>query len=285
MIKKTFLLFIILFGAYTLLITLNPRSSASQHQWQENAIKGENYIYDKSDTLSNVIIGSSLACRIITDSLPDSYNLAFAGQSVFDGLEILKQKKKLPRTVFIETNKIFINPNKEFTSSLFSPFSFTLKKYCISLRSDKQPLAFIYPAVQGLFHKNSSETGMPGAEPKNNEVFNKMLAMQVEEFSIIPDSGYVIKQFALLSNYIDDIKGKGVNIVFFEIPLNPNLAELPLAKFIRNEFYRHFPANVNNYITMPDCSGYITTDGLHLNDSDAIKYTQYFKEEMKRYTR
>ncbi len=283
MLKKTFVLFIILFGAYTLIIILNPRSSASQHQWQENAVKGERYIYDRSDTLNNVIIGSSLACRILTDSLPNFYNLAFAGQSVFDGLEILKHKQKLPHTVFIETNKIFIDPNKEFTASLFSPFSFALKKYCISLRSDKQPLAFIYPAVQNMFHKNSSNAGLPGAEPKNAEMFNKMLAMQVEEFSIIPDSGYVIKQFALLTKCINDIKSKGVNIVFFEIPLNPNLVELPLAKFIRNEFYNHFPANTNNYIKMPDCSGYITTDGLHLNDADAIKYTKYFKEEMKRF--
>jgi hypothetical protein len=283
MIKKIFFLFLILFGAYTLLIMLNPRSSASQHQWQENAIKGENYIYDKSDTLRNVIVGSSLACRIITDSLPNAYNLAFAGQSVFDGLEILKHKQKLPANVFIETNKIFIDPNKEFTSSLFSPFSFILKKYCISLRSDKQPLAFIYPAVQNLFHKNSSEAGMPGAEPKNSGVFNKMLAMQVEDFAIIPDSGYVTKQFALLSNYINDIKSKGVNIIFFEMPLNPNLTELQLAKFIRNGFYKHFPVNINNYIKMPDCSGYVTTDGLHLNDADAVKYTKYFKEEMKRF--
>jgi hypothetical protein len=79
------------------------------------------------------------------------------------------------------------------------------------------------------------------------------------------------------------LKSKGVNIVFFEMPLNPSLVELALSRSVRKRFYDFFPENENNYIKVPDCSGYITTDGLHLNDKEAALYTAYFKEAAKKY--
>ncbi len=288
MVKKTLFVFILLFAGYTFTLMLMPGSSVSQHQWQENVVKGEKYIYNQSDTISNVITGSSLACRIITDELPGFYNLAFAGQSVFDGLEIINKTEKAPKNVFIEINKVFITPSADFTASLFSPLSFNSKKYCISLRSDKQPLAFIFPAIQNIF-KNKKQVKKSESDPSTSNsvqkgIFNKMLTMQINEYSQIPDTNLVNKQFLLLATYAKELKNKGINIVFFEMPLNPGLIELPLAKFIRANFYKYFPESQYNYINIPDCSDYVTTDGLHLTDLESGRYTAYFKDGIKKYT-
>jgi len=267
MIRKTILVFVVLFAVYTVILMLNPKASVGQHQWQDNVIKGEKYIYNKTDSNYNVITGSSLACRVRTNKLTNFYNLSFAGQSVFDGLEIIKNSKVLPKTIFIETNIIFVAPNKEFTSSLFSPLSLIAKQYCISLRSDKQPLAFIFPEVQRILKGGgSANTTEINATTTDTKLFTKMLSRQLN----------------LLIDYVNYFKSKDVKIVFFEMPLNPALVELPLAKFIRNKFNEHFPTSQYNYIKLPDCSKYVTTDGLHLNDQEALIYTAYFKEELKK---
>lgn len=286
MIKKTILVFVILFATYNCIVIFNPGISAPQQQWQDNVVKAEKYIYDKSDTVSNVILGSSLARLMVMDSLPHYYNLAFAGQGILDGLEILNQTEKLPKNIFIETNTVFTEANKSFTDGLFDPLTFSIKKYCISLRSDKQPLAFIYPSLQAAMHKgkNTEESKAPATDQTDdNDLFNKMIKMQIEYYTWTPDSNIVNKQFLALTNYIRILKNRGANIVFFELPFNSKLVELPLARLIRNKFYEHFPAAQNNYITMPDCSNYVTSDGFHLKDDEAKVYTSYFKKESKKY--
>jgi len=250
-------------------------------------VKGEKYIYNTSDSINSVIVGSSLASRIVMDSLPKFYNLSFAGQGIFDGLEILKKTGKYPKNVFIETNSILSKPDEGFISTLFSPISFNAKKYCTTLRSDKQPLAYIFPMIQTILNKKTDhreyEAKPISGDTKANAMFNKVLEMQVHNYSESPDTAFLNHQFVMLKDLITGMQSKGVHIVFFEMPLNPSLVELTLAKAIRNQFYEHFPENGYNYITIPDCSNYITTDGLHLNDQEAHWYTSYFKEAAKKY--
>lgn len=262
--------------------------SESQNLWQDNLVKGEKYIYNETDTIKNIILGSSLASRIVVDSLSHFYNLSFAGQGFFDGLEILKHKKNIPKNIFIEINSIFSEENKEFIVSLFSPLPFNVKKYCLSLRSDKQPLAFIFPAIQRILHKNNNHTtydlNISKTDIEENKNFNKLLELQVNNYSKIPNIDTVNNIFLLLEKCVSDLKIKGSNVIFFEMPVNPDLIELPLSKFIRNKFFEHFPSNQYNYIKSPDCSNYVTTDGVHLNDREAIVYTSYFKAETNIYS-
>ena len=103
MIKKTIIVFIVLFGVYTFIILLNPSISATQHQWQDNVVRAEKYIYDESDTINNLIVGSSLSLLIRNDSLRHFYNLAFAAQS-FYSVFVKKQQGKSERSV--KTSKL-----------------------------------------------------------------------------------------------------------------------------------------------------------------------------------
>ena len=282
MIKKTILVFISFFGFYSLLVFLKPSMSKTQHQWQDNVARGEKFIYDESGSIKNVIIGSSLSQRLVMDSLPDFYNLAFAGQGIFDGLEILRHKKNLPKYVFIEMNIVLRPEDQGFTSGLFSPVSYFLKKYCPPLRADKQPLSFIYPSLQNIINKK--EIIKPVTANSNETEFSKkLIQLQIANYTKLPDSNLVYTQFSKLVNHISYLKNKGVNIVFFEMPLNPNLVELPLARLIRNKFYENFPITQYHYIKIPNCSEYITGDGLHLKDDEALIYTLYFKKESKTY--
>jgi hypothetical protein len=239
MIKKTLLVFTALFVIYNIIVILNPKMSVTQQQWQDNVVKGEKYIYDESDSLTSVIIGSSLARRIVMDSLPHFYNLAFAGQGCFDGLEILAHKKNLPKTIYIEINTILTEPNKEFTTSLFAPLPFNIKKYFVSLRSDKQPLGFSFGIVQSVLNKNknaeNTDTNIP-PEQENN-IFKKVLGIQFKNYSQIPAGDTVPRLFSLLEKYVTDFKARGVKIVFFEsttvsLPVKTVSLKFPTAQII-----------------------------------------------------
>jgi hypothetical protein len=295
MIKKTIFIAFLFFVCYTFFVLNAPKWwYASQHQWQDNVIKAQEFIYNENDTIQNVIIGSSLSCRFITDSLPQTYNLSFGGQSIFDGLKILTHKSKLPKNIFIEMNVVLRPESKEFTKSLNSPILYYTRKYIFSLREDKQPIAVFGKIVLAALMKINSTFTVLNYEKKdtiekklinNNVLFSKMLALQIKNYSQEPSDEILDKSFEILRDYVKILEEKNVNVSFFEMPVNFKLENLPQAKVIRETFYKYFPVSKYNYVPLPNLFKVETTDGVHLNEFEAIKYTTYFKSINKNYFR
>jgi len=293
MIKKSIVFTIFLLICWNFLIKNKP-FSLSQHQWQDNIISAEKFIYD-IDSIDNLIVGSSLARRFQMDSLPNFYNLSLGGQSIFDGLNILRNKKNLPRNVFIETNVIFRGENSNFNEIVSSSILNKLKESSSVFRTDKQPLAYVgykvvSPIVWGFFYKiiyrvrdktklefqpketiNTSKSG--------NTIFDKMLALQLDSYSKDINTSMMDKRFESLKNHIVFLESKGVKVFFFEMPVNPELLELNRAKYLRHRVKSEFP---NNYfISLPNnLEIYKTRDGVHLTNEESKIYTEYFKNEV-----
>lgn len=286
MIKKTLLLFIVLFVAYSIAIRIKPKLEATQHQWQDNVIKAENYLYNESDTVNKVLIGSSLSCRLVTDSLPDVYNLALNGQSAFEGLDIIRRKSTLPKVVYIETNVLWRPEKPDFTSGIFSPITYYSKKHFPSLRNNKQPLALtriyykrISKKVQRLLKGNKF---VEPAKPTVSPLFKWSLQANVRNYTKFSKSD-VDQNFLRLKRDVYYLKSKGVQVVSYEMPLNPALMELPLTRTLRKKLHTYFPENEFKYLKLPaDSKGYITTDGMHLNNNEARAYTHYLKSNMEK---
>lgn len=295
MIKKSLFTLFTLFIVYEALLMTTIPVRTSWHQHQNNIIIGEKYLYSKDDsTCNNVIIGSSLSARINMNSLPDFYNLSFGGLSVFEGLNVLKHKETLPKNVFIETNivlneaDVVLNEMSEgFNTTLFSPILFTLRKYVVSLREDKQPIYVMLGVIENitklLTRKPADENlkqNINLSYAHDNELFNKMLSLHIEAYSKEPGKKAINERFSLLLEHIRYLKKKGVNVVFFEMPINDNLIQLPLAKIIKSKFYYYFPKENFQYIELPNGANYVTSDGVHLTPEEAIEYTLYFKKQV-----
>lgn len=138
MIKKTLISAFLMLLVYSFLIMrLAPHLQLSQHHWQENRVRAQNFIYDESDSVHSVIVGTSFSFRMVMDSLKGYYSLSFGGQNGFDGLEILVHKNRLPENVFIETYGVISPGKKEFAASLFNPILFYARKYIPALREGK----------------------------------------------------------------------------------------------------------------------------------------------------
>ena len=280
-----------------------PSDKVSQHQWQDNLIKAQDFIYDTGKVSENIIVGSSLSCRFVMDSLNDFRNLAFNGQSVFEGMNILGQSEKLPKNVFIEMNVIVRGENRGFTGVLFNPLVYWMRKTFPPLRDGNQPLARagqpVSFAVRGLIKELKSHLVFKKAEAKvslastvtvmggfrkadpvqKNDLLTRLVNMQVKNYSTVADPKLLENRLDELDRYIAPLKKRGINIIFFEMPVNSKLPNLPGAVAIRESFHRRFPANEYRYILQPDCSSYETSDGLHLDDLEAVRYTVYFRDQ------
>jgi len=300
MIRKTLLLSFVLVIIFIFITDeFVTQSLVSQDQWQENSIKAQGYLYLTNDSGKSIILGSSLANRLVMDSLPGFRSLAFGGLSIFDGLDILMHKNDLPRSVYIEINVVLRPEAKDFSGSLFNPILYGLREEVPALRDGNQPVARVGSLLLSALKKITERLRLPfsiiksdqhnlrtmksasvGIEAGNDNgtFFSKLLQMQVKAYSLKPDSVSLVLALNNLDAYIRRLEEKNVRIVFFEMPVNPALCGLPLAVGIRTAFYNKFPRKVYNYMPGSNCSGYQTKDGIHLNEKDAVKFTQYFRK-------
>ena len=290
MIKNSLFACVFFFLLYSAFIWTRPNITSSQNQWQDNTIKAENYIFDNS-TINQVLVGSSLSCRLVMDSLPAMYNLSFGGYSLFDGLNIIRQSQKYPKHLFIETNLILRNEKEEFTKNLFSPVSYYPAKYFLSFREDKKPVPILINYLNAIRHKiappNIPQTKKQTTQNNQNslgnseKIFDQLLDMQIKYYSETPDKKLLLQKLNKLKDHIEFFKNQGVNIYFYEMPINPKLSHLALSSSIREGFYQVFPPDSNQYI-IPDNTSYRTNDGIHLGRTEAGLYTSYLKSQIKK---
>jgi hypothetical protein len=286
------------FLGWTFLILFNWSDGASQSQFEDNIIKAQKFIYDDPHGIQNVVVGSSLSCRLAWNDIPGFYDLSMNGLSLFDGLAILNSKKILPKTIFIETNMVLNSASESFYNTIFSPIPFFLKKHVITFRDGKQPLAilgdrFLLPLYNDLssgvkksFGEQEIKIERPEIPKQNapvkSELVNESLKMTFDEYSQKPDSDKVENQFKLLHRDVVDLKAKGVAIVFIELPMNHTLENLPKAKIIREKFKEYFSKGDFRFIDLPaNYAEYITLDGIHLTGRESRKYMAFFNSIIK----
>lgn len=292
MIKKSIIFTIFLLVCWGFFINNRP-FSLSQHQWQDNIISAEKFIFDL-DSIDNLIVGTSLARRVRMDSLPNYYNLSFGGLSIFDGLNILRNKNNLPKNVFIETNLISGSENKNFKKIISSSILNSLKESSNVFRTDKQPLAyislgFLKPLVSGVFsnviYRMRDRMKFKFCDEKKNIIlepssplFDKMLTSQIKNYSKNINLSEMDKGFNNLKKNVNFLKSKGVNVIFFEMPINPKLVYLNKSNYIRDRVIAEYPDH--DFIKIPEnFKSYKTTDGVHLTKEESKLYTKYFKKK------
>ena len=56
---------------------------------------------------------------------------------------------------------------------------------------------------------------------------------------------------------------RGIRVIFFEMPINPALCNMPLLTSIRNLIRTQFPSE--RYFRIGDCNAVTTEDGVHLS--------------------
>lgn len=292
MIKKTLVLFFILFGAYTIMVSYiaDPDRYISEHQWQDNQIKTQKYLFTNTDSIDAIIAGSSLSERLHMNMLPRFYNLGLLGLGPIDGLSAIQAKGRYPKYIFIEINHIDRPLNYELKNSIENPVMMPLRKQFISLRDGKQPMGFIAipygqkATAYGVYLLQTALSKMyPSemhSEPNQSNMLDKMVAKSIEYHNQIPKN--LKSEIQVLKQYIADMSEHGSTIIFFEMPVHPQLYNLARSQAVREAIYKIFSGNNYLYIDCPHNNDYTTTDGEHLDFISAQKYTEYFVDQINK---
>lgn len=287
MIKKSLIIFAILFALFNIAATYTqPDVKYAQSDFQRNMINADKYIYSDHEYKA-VILGSSLAYRMPTDSLPGFYNLALSGMSVYDGGAVLLSRKALPKTVFIEINVIQRPRSESFSPEFESPVYGFFKRIFPALRTENQPVILMKKAVdqvKALMHPKPALKARSSKKIIRNSylpqiMFKPLLAIQIKAYSE-RDTALTNKAITSLKQLVQKIEARGSQVILFEMPVNPIIQQSLKATLIRELVSKNF--SQHPFVTIPSTT-FKTRDGLHLAQKEAVDYSLYFKEQTIRY--
>jgi len=288
MIRNSLIICFVFLIIHGLFIKYNP-IGVSQHQWNDNIIRAQGFLYDDFEGINFIIIGTSLSCRLQLDSLRDVYNLAFGGLSVFDGLELLMQKDKLPDFVLIETNFYMKKESENFRKSLFKPLLYSAKKHFPSLREKHQPvgiLGYYFRQIkEGVQREKINYKRAGSTVIKSNKFQQNLIERRMKDFEILPNEKDIEDALSRMDSIVLKLNKLGVSIVFYEMPVNQQIFMSPASKISRERFKHRFSVNENTYIFLQENCSYQTKDGIHLTSLESIKFTKYFYKELKNITK
>lgn len=279
MIKKTFFCFVILVVLYSVFrVAIRSDIDVSQAPWQSNQVAAQNYLYAENIIAENIIVGTSLSSRLVGDSLQECLNFGFGGESPYQGLALIIKKGIYPKRVFIETNLLSKTEETKFNDLLYDPILMSARKYLPILRDGKQPLPLfenfveskimynIIPSKFSILEETEAEIL---ARPNNNPYLSFTIGGQIDGKVIIDK----------VTPYIDSLKAHKVSIIFFEMPTDNSCSNETIIG-IWNVLQTNFPAQEYTYIPKAGCDEYKASDGIHLGESEALKYTLYLRYQI-----
>jgi hypothetical protein len=279
-----FLLLMVLCETLTRYVYQKLAFQDGENQSIHNYIVAQKYIYDHADALA-VIAGSSLSMRLHSDLLsPETFNLSFGGLTSLDGVNIVLGAHTHPRAVFIESNSLIRNSDPDFDNGMLSPWLLAARRWMTSLRDFARPVTLVQTYLRVRIDRTSaflvrhSPTDVQSATSKVNEkvIFDQLLANQKRNFAAPLSKDAQAKLITELGADIAALQQRDIKVVFFELPTNSALCEMPRYTSIRNLVRTQFPAQP--YFRIGDCNAVTTADSLHLTGPEAEPVTRQFAE-------
>jgi hypothetical protein len=285
MIRKSILITLILFIAYELFLRVVPTPpDTSQNDKSANIISAQDFLYNyskKEVAEDTVIVGTSVSRKLITDSLGKHYiNLAFNAWSSYDGLELIKRSRRKPACLLIETNYVKSQTLQPELVGNLDPVSYYPGKAFKSLHLRNQPVGLLVglgkslmaERIEALKEKKREDTGLYQFNMKiNREIMHEPA----------PDS-VLTQRFRALKSLVDGFKKENTEVIFFEVPIDPELEHMVSMQQVRDYFHTWFPPEQFRYIPPPVENTFTYSDGIHLSPASALAYTLYLKTALNK---
>ena len=278
MIRRSLLVFAVLVLAYAAFIHFSKLElDTSQHQSSGNRIKAEQFVFGADAPDATVIVGSSLSFRIELDSLPPgTSNLGFGGLSVYDGLELITRANKKPARVLIETNMIFKEPDRGFLDAVFQPGLYELRRSVPILREENQPSGVLI----GLL-RDRAKKGRPVEEAPSDSMAMSTVLLETNRasFAVLPADSTQQRYLTTLEREVKAMEARGVEVIFMEVPIAPEMMTSVLATRCRTLITERFPTH--RFLRTDPGLHWRTTDGLHLEEHNARRYSGWLARSLR----
>lgn len=279
-IFKICIIFLLIFVVYNVFLwVFRPQITATQNQWQQNLVATQNFIYDaritqfaESGAYNAIIVGSSMSARLDSAKLEarNIYNLAFGGGSALSGLEIIKRANKVPQMIFVESNIAFLREQDDkMLNEIFSA-TFKIKQYLPALLVKYQPINVLLSFIKGRAGRSVEEKL---AKVRNEKLYLESLERMKKGYEAEINMADYEGNLAGLKALLEYFENLGVQIIFFEMPLDLQLAHTRQMQVVRKVLKESFSYTT---LPMPNHSAYQTTDGIHLLEKSAYKFSDDF---------
>ena len=299
LLLRSLLAALILLGVYHIWLRVLPGAVAvPQGINQDNVIKMQEYVYATAGQCPTVILGSSLAAKLRPQALPtDVCNLALRGQSVFEGFELLRRAGQTPRLILLELNVLDRAPNSGTIEELFSPALYPLRRWYPGLQARHQPLnealsaslavlGHLRPAAAAHFQEklgvgHSASSATPLADEANYQPLSPaVVAAAHADYDQLPAQPGFDHNLNLLYRYVHYFTARGTRVVFFEMPTDAYACQGAKMRYMRQRLAA-YRAGQLTYLPRPDCAAYRTTDGQHLTDPSAWRYSVVLAQQLQ----
>jgi hypothetical protein len=195
--------------------------------------------YATEPTPRYVIVGTSLSRRLKPEFfLPlELQNLAVPGRSSSTGLEIVASYPTLPPLIFIETNVMQWDIDKEFAAK----FSYKSRPEFHIARPIRS-LVDYFAAPRTKTKANRQQPvdeailARPPAEYDNKVYVERAM----KDWSGHAADAVIKSNVESLSRMVEAVEARGSKVYFFELPLAPGMADTDQAKTTRGEFRKKY---------------------------------------------
>jgi len=259
--RTTLLTALLLLFAYALFLRIGPTPAEARTQsfGQDNLVAMEHY-FRLSRQPEVVLVGTSLGRKLdLRQDAPCTYNLAMGGGSVSTGLAAVAKAERKPRLLLVEINI----PAGDADQALIDFAARPLLRASAVFHTENMPANLAYSYVYQL-KKDKADP------PVVEAVFQNALALQRSTFSksATPDS--LAARMGEIRKRVQALEADGVHVIFFELPVNPELEKTLLAVQVRDAFRRTFPDNtLVGYEDLAQDRLPRTVDGIHLDAREA----------------
>ncbi|MGB7159048.1 MAG: hypothetical protein WBD40_13350 [Tepidisphaeraceae bacterium] len=295
-ILKSLAVCLVLLGAWHLTVKRLPAKyragGEAGSQVEQNVMRGEAFVYAQAKPRV-VVVGSSIANRL-RDLPRDWYNLSFNGGSAFTGLEMMLRANKIPDVVLIETNVLMLDADEQQLRSLFSPGLYEARRKLPLLRETNKPHLIAQRALIDDDHRPTKSNAPATDDPAPtaaaaqaeadaadvalpHEQFERLKVRRGDELSAPLESAKLDKIVRDLKHYATELKARGAEVIFFEMPEHADFMAKPRPASVRLRVREAFPAETSKWVVDVEPSAYRTTDFVHLTARSAARYAGVLK--------
>jgi hypothetical protein len=181
--------------------------------------------------------------------------------------------KKIPDTLFIETNYIFKGFNDQLIENLFNTITYRSKFILPCLLEKNKPLPLVKEILKGHSPRQKTLSVLPAPH------YQQSIQSLKKEYNQIDSTGFQIIITRLKKN-IDHISSHNCTVIFFEMPVDSLFLDSPKMNWERRMLKSTFSDKKFIWAYTDTSSGYITSDGIHLLNQSLEKYIHYFNNSL-----
>ena len=262
-----------LLSGYALLVYFAPPAHRTyQNQGDMNAAKAQQMLFGPERDI--VVVGSSLAARL--DAALENtciYNLSFAGGSPLQGLTLIRKAGKKPRIVLIEINELL---GRTYGEKYFDAANIPLAHISRLFWVENKPVNFAISQFVSL-------AGLKGQQRKTEKVDPNKIAIGIKlstellSKTVTPEK--VQNSLLTFTEIVSQFENEGVNIYFFEMPIDPALRDLVRPRQAREIIKNAFGERFVEVWTPEEIATVSTSDGKHLLSGEAEKLSKKLIEK------